>query len=92
MGSDEILDEGEEAGDGVLLQLPVREGGGGHQLPVLQGIIAVLRSRSYLFSAPTPAPPLSPISAPAPAIYCHLKLFYNSSTIAMEVEISFSSS
>ena len=74
MGSDEILDEGEEAGDGVLLQLPVREGGGGHQLPVLQGIIAVLRSRSYLFSAPTPAPPLSLISAPAPApapaIYC----------------------
>ena len=39
----------------------------------------------YLFSAPTPAPPLSIISAPAPApapvIFCHLKLYYNSSTI-----------
>ena len=34
---------------------------------------AVLQSRNYLFLAP--APPLSP------AIYCHLKLYYNSSTI-----------
>ena len=44
----------------------------------------VLRSQNYLFSAP--APPWSLISAPAPAIYCHLKLFYNSNTIPMEVQ------
>ena len=50
-------------------------------------ILSVLRSPNYLFSAPTPAPLLSIISAPAltpapaPAIYCHLKLYYNSSTI-----------
>ena len=37
------------------------------------------------FSAPTPT--LSLISAPASAIYCHLKLFSNISTIPMEVEI-----
>ena len=41
---------------------------------------SVLRRRYYLFSAPVP--PLSLVSAPAPApataIYCHLKLFYNS--------------
>ena len=38
------------------------------------GGIAVLRSLNYLFSPP--APPLSPISAPAPAppIYGHLKV------------------
>ena len=44
-------------------------------------IFAVLRRRNYLFSATTPAPPLCIISAPAPppapAIYCHLKLFFN---------------
>ena len=45
----------------------------------------MLRSRNYLFAAP--APSLSIISAPAPAIYCHLKLFYT-----VTVEISFSSS
>ena len=37
-----------------------------------------------------------PRSAPAPApdtaIYCHLKLVYNSSTILIEIEIGFSSS
>ena len=48
--------------------------------------LSVLRSRNYLFSAPTlaPAPPfsiiLAPAPAPAPALYWHLKLFYNSST------------
>ena len=49
---------------------------------------AVLLSRNNLFSAP--APPLSLISAtaPAPAIYCHLNLFYNSS-ILLEVDIGF---
>ena len=40
---------------------------------------AVLRSRNYLFSARATAPTLSiisaPASAPATAIYCHLKLF-----------------
>ena len=55
---------------------------------------SMLRSRNYLFSAP--APTLSIISAPAPppatAIYCHIKLFDNSSTILIEVEISFSMS
>ena len=56
---------------------------------------AVLRSRNYLLSAP--APLLSLILAPAPApahaaIYCHLKLFYKSSAIPIELEISFSSS
>ena len=42
--------------------------------------IPVLRSRNYLFSAP--APPLSIISAPAPApaIYCNLKLYYNTNS------------
>ena len=42
--------------------------------------IPVLRSRNYLFSAP--APPLSIISAPAPApaIYCNLKLYYNANS------------
>ena len=58
------------------------------------GFFPVLRSRNYLFSAltPGPVPPWSRISAPAPApaIYCHLKLLYNSSTIPMEVEKSFS--
>ena len=43
--------------------------------------LPLLRSQNYLFSAST----LSIISAlapaPATAIYCHLKLFYNSSTI-----------
>ena len=50
---------------------------------VVTHLPSLLRSRNYLFSAPTPAPapPLSLISAPAPAIYCHLKLFYNSSTV-----------
>ena len=38
----------------------------------------MLQNRNYLFSAS--APTLSIIPAPAPAIYCHLKLFYNSST------------
>ena len=38
----------------------------------------MLRSQNYLFSAP--APPLSIISAPAPALYCHLKLFYHTKT------------
>jgi hypothetical protein len=32
---DEIFDEGEEPGHGILLQLPVREGRGGHNLPIL---------------------------------------------------------
>ena len=56
---------------------------------------SVLRSQSYLFSAPTPAPLSSLISAPAPApapapaMYCNLKLFYNSNTILMEVYITF---
>ena len=62
-----------------------REVGGGMGRTVWKGE-AVLRSRKYLFSAPT----LSIISALAPAptqatataIYCHLKLFYNSSTIS----------
>ena len=57
-------------------------------------INAVLRSRNYLFFAPVPT--LSIISAPAPApatsIYCYIKLFYNCSTILIEVDISFSSS
>ena len=55
--------------------------------------ISVLRSQNYLFSAPTPAPHLSIISAPAPAptpaIYCHLKLYYNSSTIRNMSQLSF---
>ena len=42
-------------------------------------ISEVLRSRNYLCSAS--APPLSiistPATAPAPAIYCHLKLYYS---------------
>ena len=42
----------------------------------------VLRSRNYLFSAP----------APATAIYCHLKLFYKSNNLLIEVENIFSSS
>ena len=54
---------------------------------------SVLRSQNYLFSAPTPAPLSSLISAPAPApapaMYCNLKLFYNSNTIPMEVYITF---
>ena len=54
----------------------------------------MLQNRNYLFSAP--APPLSIILAPAlaTAIYWHLKLFFNSSTgtVLIEVEISFSSS
>ena len=37
-------------------------------------LISMFWSRNYLFSARTL--PLSLISAPAPAIYCHLKLFY----------------
>ena len=59
-------------------------------------LFSVLRSRNYLFSAPTLAPPLSLISAlapaPAQAIHCHLKLFYHRNTITMGVEIGFSSS
>ena len=43
-------------------------------------VITVLRSRNYLFPTPATAPSLSIISAPAPAIYCYLKLYYNSST------------
>ena len=44
---------------------------------------AVLRSRNYLFSAPTPAQPMSIISAPAPAPaiyfdYFPFKMYYNS--------------
>jgi hypothetical protein len=35
MCCDEILDEGEESGDGILLQLPVRKGGRGDNLPIL---------------------------------------------------------
>ena len=46
---------------------------------------SVLRRLNYLFSALTPAPPLSLISAPAPVLYCRLKLLYNSSIIPMEV-------
>ena len=59
-------------------------------IPVPVHYTRVLRSQNYLF----PATSLSIISAPAPATatYCHLKLFYNSSTILTEVEISFSSS
>ena len=40
----------------------------------------MLQSQNYLFLAP--APPLSLISAlaPDPAMYCHLKLYYNSSS------------
>ena len=63
---------------------------------------SVLRSQNYLFSAPTPplslilaaAPAPNPVPAPAlaPAIYCHLKLFFNRSTLTMEVKIRFSSS
>ena len=34
---------------------------------LLNYLVQVLRRRNYLFSAPTPAPPLSFISAPAPA-------------------------
>ena len=64
-------------------------GGGRHalQISLNHEKKTVLRSRNYLFSAPASgsfsAPPLSIISAPAPApaIYCHLKLYYNSSTI-----------
>ena len=46
----------------------------------------IFGSGSTLFFISAPAP------APATAIYCNLKLFYNSSNIPMEVEISFSSS
>ena len=56
-------------------------------------ISGVVEPNFYFFSAPAPPFFLISASAPAPAIYCHLKLFYNSSssTIPMEVEISFSS-
>ena len=61
---------------------------------VSASILPVLRSRNYLFSAP--APNLTIISDPAPApttaIYWHLKLFLNTSTIQIKVEITFSSS
>ena len=40
----------------------------------------VLRSLNYLFLAPTLSIISPPAPAPATAIYCHLKLFYNSST------------
>ena len=50
---------------------------------------SVLRSRNYLFSAPAPALTLisapAPAQAPATAMYCHLKLLYNVSTIPIEV-------
>ena len=49
---------------------------------------AVLRSQNYLFWAPTPAPPLSHISAPAPAIKCHL-ILNKSRTIPVAVENAF---
>ena len=38
---------------------------------------AVLQRQNYL----SMAPPLSIISAPAPAMLCHLKLYYNSSDV-----------
>ena len=41
----------------------------------------------YLFSAPAPVP----APAPATAIYGHLKLFSNTSTILIEVAMTFSS-
>ena len=56
----------------------------------------VLPRRTYLFSAPVPHFIL--ILAPAPAIYCNLKMYFNSSAVRnmsqlrLEVEISFSSS
>ena len=52
---------------------------------ILNDLESVLRSRNYLFLAPAPHFPFTSAPAPAPApasaIYCHLKLYYNSSTI-----------
>ena len=48
--------------------------------------------RNDLFSAPAPTLSILSATAPATAIHCHLKLFYNGSIILIEVEISFSSS
>ena len=42
---------------------------------------SVLRSRNYLFPAPAPTP--------APAIYCHLKLYCNSSNIGNKFQWRF---
>ena len=39
---DEVLEESQEAGDGILLQLPVREGAGGEELP-LAGLVRRVR-------------------------------------------------
>ena len=41
----------------------------------------MLRSRNYLFSALAPTSSIILAPAPATAIYCHLNLFYNSSTV-----------
>ena len=46
----------------------------------------------YLGKASSVAEPKLFISGSSSTIYCHLKLFYNSRTILIEVEISFSSS
>ena len=64
----------------------------GNYTSVAEPKLFIFGSGSFL------APPLSIILAPAPApakaIYSHFKLFYNSSTgtILIEVEMSFSSS
>ena len=55
-----------------------------------EGRKSVLQRRNYLFSAP--APTLAIISAPATAIYWHLKLFKNTSSMyTIEEAMTFSS-